>query len=114
MKRVVILNYNEDMENLYFKAIFQKTTENKAIMVAVVPDDFICNGLPVIFEVQAVKVAPTIYTGTYPTIRLIPETIKDRTEDLKGLGISGILTQPEWFIKTVETEDQLGIGLPKS
>lgn len=101
------------MTNLFFKAIFQKTAEGKTIMVAVVPDDFICHGLPVIFEIQAVKVAPTIYTGTYPTIRLLPETIKDRTEDLKGLGIDGILTQPEWFNKVVATEDLLGIGLAK-
>lgn len=98
------------MTNEFFKAVFQKTADGKTIMVAVVPDDFICEGLPTIYEAQAVKMAPTIYTGTYPNIRILTDTIKGR-EDLVGLGISGILLQEKWFNVSQEQEDQLGISL---
>lgn len=99
------------MKNEYFKMIVQKTVAGKSILVAVVPDDFICDGLPLIFEVQAVKMAPTIYTGTYPTIKIIPETIKDRSDSLKGLGIGGILTEEEWYNVPKEEKDLFGIAL---
>ena len=48
--------------------------------MAVVPDNLLGEGLPPIFEVQAVKPVPTIYIGTYPTIKVISETIKAMSE----------------------------------
>lgn len=79
------------MKNEYFNMICQKSTEGKMIIMAVVPDNLLGEGLPSIFEVQAVKLVPTIYTGTYPTIKVISETIKDRS-DLQGEGINGIVS----------------------
>lgn len=102
------------MKNTYFKCIIQKSSGGKSILVAVIPDNFVCEGLPMIFEIQAFKMAPTIYTGTYPQIKMLPESIIDRTEDLKGLGISGILTSEEWYNKAIFKNDDLGISLPSS
>lgn len=98
------------MKNTYFKMIGQKTSNDKMILVAVVPVDFI-GEVPDIFEVQCVKAAPNIYTGTYPTIKINTETLKDRTENSQGAGIAGIILREEWYNQTNETEDVLGIKL---
>ena len=68
------------MKNEYFNMICQKAPEGKMIIMAVVPDNLLGEGLPPIFEVQAVKPVPTIYIGTYPTIKVISETIKAMSE----------------------------------
>lgn len=99
------------MKNEFFNMICQKAPDGKMIMIAVVPDDLIAPGLPSIFQVQAVRTVPTIYTGTYPTIRIIPETILDRTEDLKGQGVSGIVTGQNWFNTSQEDYNTYGINL---
>jgi hypothetical protein len=52
----------------------------------------------------------TIYTGTYPQIKLNTDTIENRI-DLNGDGIAGILTEDNWYSKVVESEDLLGISL---
>jgi hypothetical protein len=101
------------MRTTYFKFIAQKTAEGKTILVAVIPDDMLGNDLPSIFEVQAFKMPSTIYTGTYPQIKINTDTIVDRTEDLKGLGIAGIITSEGWYIKDDVTNDYLGISLDK-
>lgn len=98
------------MINSYFKMIGQKTVGGKMILVAVVDEKFL-GEVPMIFEVQAFKMAPTIYTGTYPQIKVNIETLVDKTEELKGTGIAGILTQESWYNKDIQTEDQLGIGI---
>lgn len=98
------------MNNEYFNMICQKAPGGKMVMIAVVPDDLLGEGLPPIFEVQAVKLIPTIYTGTYPTIKVISETIKDRS-DLKGKGVAGIVTGENWFNVSKEDKDVLGINL---
>lgn len=98
------------MNNEYFNMICQKAPGGKMVMIAVVPDDLICEGLPPIFEVQAVNLVPTIYTGTYPTIKVISETIKDRS-DLKGEGVAGIVTGENWYNVSKEDKDILGINL---
>ena len=100
------------MKNTYFKLIGQKVVTGKMILVAVVENDFINNGnVPKIFECQAIKEAPTIYTGIYPNIKINTSTIKDRT-DLAGNGINGILTSESWYCVDKEKEDILNIGLP--
>ena len=53
------------MKNEYFNMICQKSTEGKMIIMAVVPDNLLGEGLPSIFEVQAVKLVPTIYNQGY-------------------------------------------------
>lgn len=98
------------METIYFKAIVQKSAEGKSILVAVIPDDMLGQNLPNIFEVQVFKMPATIYTGTYPQIKINTDTIKDRP-DLKGFGIAGIITESAWYNKIVKTEDNLGIGI---
>jgi hypothetical protein len=100
------------MENTYFKMIAQKSPDGKMILVAVVDEDFFnCGVIPSIIEVQCFKQAPNIYTGTYPSIRVNTETITDRTEDLKGKGINGILMDEEWYIKKKTDKNHLGINL---
>tara|TARA_R110000772_G_C13310268_1_gene440101 strand:+ start:26817 stop:27128 length:312 start_codon:yes stop_codon:yes gene_type:complete len=102
------------MENTFFKMIGQKSGNGKMIIVAVVDEDFMdCGEVPNIFEVQSFKQAPTIYSGTYPNIRINVGTLKDRT-DLNGSGISGILTNEQWYCSTQEVKDEFGIGLPKN
>lgn len=99
------------MKNTYFKMIGQKMPNGKMIIVAVVDDNFMdCGEVPNIFEVQSLKQAPTIYTGTYPNIRINIETIKDRV-DLKGMGIAGILTEEQWYCADRKTEDTFGISI---
>ena len=97
------------MENLYFKMIGQKTSDGKMILVAVIDEKFMGN-VPNIFEVQAIKIAPTIYSGTYPTIKINTQTIKNR-DDLKGLGISGILTEEKWYNISNKEKNPYGILL---
>ncbi len=99
------------MKNEYFSLICQKSTGGKMIIVAVVPDDLFGEGLPGICEVQAVRTVPTLYTGTYPTIRIISDTIKDRTDDLKGLGIAGIITGENWYNVSKKDDNTYGINL---
>lgn len=70
------------MKNEYFNLVGQKAPGGKMVLIAIVPDDLLGNNLPAIFEVQAIKPAPTVFTGTYPTIKINSETIKNRTEDL--------------------------------
>lgn len=98
------------MTDLYFKIIGQKSSEDKMIIVAVVPTDFF-GPVPEIFEAQGVKLSPTIYSGIFPNIRVFPDSIKDRTEELKGMGIAGIITSEQWYNKAVENKDPLGIGI---
>lgn len=98
------------MNNEYFNMICQKAPGGKMVIMAVVPDDLLGEGLPSIFEVQAVKLVPTIYTGTYPTIKIISETIKDRP-DLRGEGVAGIITGENWYNVSKEDKDVLGIHL---
>lgn len=63
--------------------------------------------LPNQFTVDGVKLPPTIYTGTYPQLKLNPETILER-EDLKGMGIAGIVTDECVFsYKNQFSEDYL-------
>lgn len=98
------------MKNEYFNFICQKAPGGKMIMMAVVPDTLLGEGLPSIFEVQAVKLVPTIYTGTYPTIKIVSETIKDRS-DLKGEGIVGIVTGENWYNVSQEDKNEYGINI---
>lgn len=101
------------METIYFKLIAQKTTETHSILVAVVPNDMLGENLPTICEFQAFKMSPTVFTGTYPQIKVNSDTMKDRA-DLKGLGIAGILTKEEWYTKTESSDDLLEILLEKT
>lgn len=97
------------MKTTYFKTVIQKTTETHSILVAVIPNEML-GDLPTICEMEAFKMPASIYTGTYPQIKLNTHTLKDR-KDLIGLGIDGILQQPIWFDKTKEDKDILGIGI---
>lgn len=99
------------MKTTYFKFIAQKTVEGKTIFVAVIPDDMLGNNLPSIFEGQAFLIPPTIYSGTYPQIKINCDSFINKTEELKGLGIDGIITSEKWYIKNEVNVDRLGISL---
>ena len=101
------------MKTTYFKFIAQKTVEGKTILVAIIPDDMFGENLPSIIEGQAFLMPSTIYTGTYPQIKINTDTIVDRTEELKGRGIDGILTSEQWYIKNHIKEDVMGISLER-
>lgn len=99
------------MEYTYFKLIGQKSTNGKIILVAVVPDNLLGEDLPMIFEAQAFKMPETIYTGTYPQIKINTDTIKDISKEMTGMGIGGIITSAEWYNESVKKDDDLGISL---
>ena len=99
------------MKNEYFNMICQKAPGGKMVMMAVVPDTLLGEGLPSIFEVQAIRLAPTIYTGACPTIKVLSGTIRDRTEDLKGVGVAGIITGQNWFNASEEDKNIYGINI---
>lgn len=99
------------MKTTYFKFIAQKTAVGKTILVAVIPDDMLGKNLPSIIEGQAFLMPSTIYTGTYPQIKINTDTIIDKTDELKGLGIIGILMESEWYITNDIKEDMMGISL---
>lgn len=98
------------METVYFKAIAQKATDTHTILIAVVPNDFFGKELPEICEMEAFKMPATIYTGTYPQIKINTDTINER-QDLKGFGVNGIITSEGWATKKIEKEDILGIKI---
>jgi hypothetical protein len=98
------------MKTTYFKTIIQKTNATHSIMVCVIPNDMLNIELPDICQMQACMMPQTIYTGTYPQIKLNTDTIENRI-DLNGDGIAGILTEDNWYSKVVESEDLLGISL---
>ena len=98
------------MKTTHMKFIAQKTTENHTILVTVIPNDMLGKDLPSIYELQGFKMPATIYTGTYPTLKFNTDTIEKR-DDLKGMGIAGILTSEQFYCKEVITEDYLGISL---
>lgn len=99
------------MDQLYFKMVGQKTADGKIILVAVVPEEFIGQDVPEIFDVQCVAPPKTIYTGTYPTIKINTNTIKDNYEESKGVGIAGIVLRTRWYCSKEDIQDNLGIGL---
>ena len=98
------------MKTTYFKTIIQKTTSEHSILIAVIPNDMLGIDLPSICEMETFMMPQTIYTGTYPQIKINTDTIKER-KDLIGLGIAGIVREPTWFTKVKETEDLLGISI---
>ena len=99
------------MKNTFFKTIGYKVGYGKMILLSVVDENFMdCGDIPSIFEVQSIKQAPTIYTGTYPTIKINLETLKER-KDLKGMGAAGILTEEQWYCAEREEKDYLGISI---
>ena len=96
------------MKNEYFNVICQKAAEGKMVLVAVVPDNIFGLEVPNIFQVQAVRTIPTIYTGTFPTIRIITDKLEDRS-DLEGKGIASIVTGANWYNVSKECNDEYGI-----
>lgn len=98
------------METIYFNFICQKSTDGKMMLMAVVPDDIFGHVESNVFEVQSFKMPATIYTGTYPQIKVNTSTIKDRS-DLKGLGANGIFTSPIWYNQKDKKDDVLGISI---
>jgi len=98
------------MKTHYLKVLGQKMGDGKVALIMVVEEDTIMANLPTIFEIQAAILPKTIYTGTNPTIKLIPETLVNRDSD-KGKGLAGLFVETGWFNKTVETPDPMGVSL---
>lgn len=99
------------MKTSYFKVIGQKMGNGKVLVMAVMDEDTIQQDLPSIFELQAMVLPKTIYTGTYPSIKYNLDTLKDVTEEFKGSGAGGIITKADWYNKDVESQDSMGIGI---
>jgi hypothetical protein len=85
-------------------------TAGKLVLFAVVDADML-GDVPSIFQMEAFLMQPTIYTGTYPQIKINTDTVQDLTEEFKGMGIAGIITESGWATKTVETPDDMGINI---
>ena len=98
------------MKNEYFNMIGQKAPGGKMILMAVVPDDLFGLEVPNIFQVQAVRTVPTIYTGTYPTIRVVIDKLKER-KDLTGEGVANICTGANWYNVSQEDKNEYGINI---
>lgn len=98
------------MKNEYFNMISQKAPGGKMIIMAVVPDDLFGIEVPNIFQVQAVRTVPTIYTGAYPTIRIVTDKLEART-DLTGKGIASITTVENWYNVSQEDKNEYGINI---
>lgn len=98
------------MKNEYFNMIGQRAPGEKMILMAVVPDDLLGIEVPTIFQVQAVRTVPTIYTGTYPTIRVVIDKLEER-KDLIGEGIAGIATGENWYNVPQEDTNEYGINI---
>jgi len=93
-----------------FKLMGQPSGDNRVVLFTIVDKKMFSKDLPNIFEMQAMLMPKTIYTGTYPTIKLIEESIVDRS-DLNGTGVTGILTSAEWHYQEKEVKDLLGISI---
>ena len=98
------------MKNEFFNMIGQKAPGGKMILMAVVPDDLFGIEVPNIFQVQAVRTIPIIYTGTYPTIRVVIDKLEAR-EDLTGKGIAGIAIGENWYNVSQEDKNEYGINI---
>ena len=98
------------MKNEFFNMIGQKAPGGKMILMAVVPDDLFGIEVPNIFQVQAVRTIPIIYTGTYPTIRVVIAKLEAR-EDLTGKGIAGIATGENWYNVSQEDKNEYGVNI---
>lgn len=98
------------MKNEFFNMIGQKAPSGKMILMAVVPDDLFGIEVPNIFQVQAVRSVPTIYTGTYPTIRVVIDKLEERS-DLIGEGVAGIITHENWYNVSQEDKNEYGINI---
>lgn len=88
----------------------QKTGNGKMIIVAVVNDDFF-GEVPSQFECQAIKIPETIYTGTYPTLKINKDTIIDVGEEMRGKGIDGVITTMKWYCSTRTQNDVFNISI---
>jgi len=97
------------MTTHFFKVIGQKTS-GKLVLIAVVEQDML-GDVPEIFELQATQLPKNIYTGTYPTIKLNMSTLVDQTDELKGMGLAGIITESDWYTTNRVENDPLGISI---
>ena len=79
-------------------------------MISVIPNNMLGIDLTEICEVECFMMPQTIYTGTYPQIKINTDTLKDR-KDLIGLGIGGIVTSHVWATNETNEKDILGISL---
>lgn len=98
------------MRNEFFNMIGQKAPSGKMILMAVVPDDLFGIEVPNIFQVQAVRTVTTIYTGAYPTIRIVTDKLEER-KDLRGEGIASIATGANWYNASQEDKNEYGINI---
>jgi len=98
------------MTNTYFKVFGQRAAAHgKFILVMVLDEDCIAPNLPEQFEMQAIKIPATIYTGTYPQIKLNTDTITP-TPEHKGAGINGVITSMDWYCVKREIGDPMKIS----
>lgn len=96
-----------------FQAFGQKVAgvDNKVILCIVLPTDSLNENLPDLFTFEGFLMPQTIYTGTYPQIKMNMDSVVARN-DLSGVGIAGIITNEGVFAVEAETKpDLLGISI---
>jgi len=98
------------MKQMHFKIMGTVTSEDKMILITVVPADMLGKLPGQTFEAQGVLMPQTIYSSANPTIQLLPESIKNRP-DCIGMGAAGTITNESWYNEIKEVDDPLGIGL---
>jgi hypothetical protein len=89
-------------------AILMNVSDNKVLMMTVVDRDTLPLSVPI--GLVAVNTTASIYSNMLPQMTLRMDEIQDYTEQLKGMGASGILKSPIWTIKKYNgLMEQLGM-----
>ena len=78
-------------------AILMHISGDKILMMTVVDNKTL--SLPYPIGLVAVNTTSSIYSNGLPQMTLRMDEIQDYTEELKGMGASGILHSPIWAIK---------------
>ena len=73
--------------------------------MAVVPNEMLGDSLPSVFEFTAINPSSNITTDGYPVILIEPDSIVDRSMDLKNICVSEIIKKEIWYNEELETNN---------
>lgn len=101
------------LKRTFIKFAIQRNGQNRAVLIAVVPDDFLGVELPMVSEVEACLEPKTILNAGMPTITINPDTIKDNSKEFGMYRIDQLAMGMKWMIEVRVSPDELGISLDK-
>ena len=78
-------------------AILMNMSDDKVLMMSIVDRATLRLNVPI--GLVAVNTTASIYSNMLPQMILRMDEVQDYTEQLKGMGASGILKSPIWAIK---------------